>query len=76
MRTELKIFRVKQHLSQEEMAEKIGCKRSTYSSIEKGVRDGKQSFWLAFQKAFDIPDGEIWALMHKEEGEQDNEAKG
>lgn len=69
MRTELKIFRIKQNLSQQEMADKIGCKRSTYSAIEKGIRDGKQDFWLALQKAFVIPDGDIWGLMHKESGQ-------
>ena len=34
IRTNLKIFRVKQHLTTEEMAKRIGCIRPTYSAIE------------------------------------------
>lgn len=75
MRTNLKILRVKKNLTIREMAEKIGCKTSTYAAIEKGIRNGKQEFWLALQKTFDIPDAEIWALMHKEERVSNNEAK-
>lgn len=74
MRTNLKVLRVKKNLTIREMAEKIGCKTSTYAAIEKGIRNGKQDFWLKLQQAFDIPDTEIWTLMHKEESEQENEA--
>lgn len=66
MRTNLKVFRVKQHLSQEEMAEKIGFSRGAYTAIEAGKRDGRQSFWVALQKAFDIPDSEMWSLRKNE----------
>lgn len=66
MRTNLKVFRVKQHLSQEEMAEKIGFSRGAYTAIESGKRDGRQSFWMALQKAFDIPDEQMWALKKNE----------
>ena len=66
MRTNLKVFRVKQHLSQEEMAEKIGFSRGAYTAIESGKRDGRQSFWEALQKAFDIPDEQMWALKKNE----------
>lgn len=63
MRTNLKVFRVKAGLSQEAMAEKIGCTRATYSSIENGKRNGRQTFWKDLQKAFGLPDAEIWPLM-------------
>ena len=63
MRTNLKIFRIKQHLSQSEMAEKIGCNRATYAAIESGARNGKQSIWTKFQQAFELPDSEMWKLM-------------
>lgn len=63
MRINLKIFRVKHGLSQEAISEKIGCKRGTYSAIECGVRSGKPSFWQKLQKAFDVPDAEMWELM-------------
>lgn len=74
MRLNLKLFRVKENLTLREMAEKIGCKTSTYAAIEKGIRNGKQDFWLKLQQAFEVPDTEIWTLMHKEESEQENEA--
>lgn len=66
MRTNLKVFRVKQNLSQDEISKKIGCKRATYSAIENGKRSGKQSFWKALQNSFGIPDVEMWELMQDE----------
>lgn len=62
-RTNLKIFRVKQHMTQAEFSEKIGYQRATYAAIEKGKRGGRQRFWKDLQQAFNIPDGEIWELM-------------
>lgn len=69
MRTNLKVFRVKKNMSQDAIAEKIGCRRSTYSAIEKGNREGKQKFWNDLQKAFDIPDSDVWQLMKNENNE-------
>lgn len=66
-RTNLKLFRVKHKMSQEQIAEKIGCTRATYSSIESGKRTGRQAFWLDLQKAFDIPDADLWGLMKPDE---------
>ena len=66
MRTNLKIFRVKRHLSQAEMCEKIGCSRATYSAVESGSRLGRQTFWKDLQKAFKIPDAIMWELMKNE----------
>ena len=63
MRTNLKLFRVKRMLSQDEIAAKIGCTRATYSSIESGKRDGRLAFWNDLQKAFNIADSDMWALM-------------
>lgn len=62
-RTNLKLFRVKQKLSQEAMAEKIGCKRATYSAIECGKRQGRHNFWAGLQAAFCISDSDMWELM-------------
>lgn len=67
MRMNLKLFRVKHLLSQEEIAERIGFSRAAYAAIEAGTRDGRQAFWIALQKAFDIPDAEMWALRKNEE---------
>ena len=67
MRTNLKVFRVKQNLSQEAFAEKIGYTRATYSAIENGKRSGRQRFWLDFQKAFNIPDADLWGYMKNDD---------
>jgi transcriptional regulator with XRE-family HTH domain len=53
-------------MSQEEFCERIGFSRGAYSAIESGKRDGRQSFWVALQKAFDIPDAEMWNLKKNE----------
>lgn len=65
-RTELIVFRTRQKLTQDEMAALIGVTRSRYAMIEKGTRNGQQSFWNALQKAFNIPDAEMWTLMRKD----------
>ena len=67
MRTNLKVFRVKLKLSQEEMAKKIGCTRATYAAIENGTRNGRHVFWKKLQAAFDIPENEMWELMKIDE---------
>lgn len=67
MRNNLYHFRVTRKLTQGKMAAKIGCSRASYTAIEKGIRDGKNEFWLNFQKAFDIPDADMWGLMQKDE---------
>lgn len=67
MRNGLYMFRHSKRLSQSEIAEKIGCSRATYSSIECGSRNGTMTFWNKLQTAFDIPDAEIGGLMRLEE---------
>lgn len=66
-RTNLKLLRVKHHLTQEQMAERIGCTRVNYSTIESGVRNGRDYFWMCLQKAFDIPDEDMWKLKKKDQ---------
>ena len=66
MRMNLKIFRVKKNMSHEEIAQRIGFSRAAYSAIEAGKREGRQAFWESLQKAFDIPDAEMWALKKNE----------
>lgn len=66
MRTNLKIFRIKKHLSQGEISQLIGCSRATYAAIENGARCGRQSFWKDLQQAFSLPDAEMWLLMQNE----------
>lgn len=62
-RTNLKLLRVSQKMTQQEFADKIGVKRSTYSLIETGERSGKPQFWAQVQKTFNIPDSEMFGLM-------------
>jgi len=66
-RLKLKVFRVSKGLSQQEMAEKLGCSRSRYAGIEAGKRDGAQKFWKTLQQTFNISDDKMWGLMNKEE---------
>ena len=66
MRRNLKVFRVKNDLTQNEISERIGCTRATYSSIENGKRAGRRAFWNDLQKAFNVSDDEMWALMKNE----------
>lgn len=65
MRKKLYMFRHSMKLSQSEMAQRIGCSRATYSSIECGSRNGTMTFWNKLQRAFNLSDamkGELQAL--------------
>lgn len=63
MRTALKQFRIGLHLKQSEMAKKMGVGRTVYGYVERGKRSGTLEFWNALQKAFDVPDSEMWKLQ-------------
>ena len=63
MRHELKIFRVRNNLTQQEMAAKTGVSVSTYNLIENGNRRGSQVFWLTLQKEFNLDGGFVWLLQ-------------
>lgn len=63
MRTNLKMFRVKVGLSQEDMSKRIGCSRATYSAIERGARTGNLSFWNKLSMAFALPSNEMHELF-------------
>lgn len=67
MRNGLYMFRHSKRLSQQEMANAIGCSRATYSSIECGSRNGTMTFWKKLQRAFDIADADIGGLMRVDE---------
>lgn len=67
MRKGLYMFRHGLQLSQQAMADKIGCNRETYASIERGARDGSMTFWRKFQLAFSVADTELGGLMRIEE---------
>lgn len=67
MRTELKVLRVKQKMTQAQFAEKIGVGRALYASIENGSRNGTLEFWQKFKDAFGIPENEIWRYTQNDE---------
>lgn len=67
VRENLKDFRLKMRMSQEEFAKEIGYSRVMYQQVENGVRDGTLDFWNAIKERFALPDGEMWALTKKEE---------
>jgi DNA-binding XRE family transcriptional regulator len=48
------------------MADRIGVPRIKYARIENGTAAGKLEFWETLQKAFGIPNEEMWALTIKE----------
>ena len=47
LRNELPVLRAKARVSQEDIAEKIGISRQTYSSIETGKRERSWTTFLA-----------------------------
>lgn len=63
MRTNLKVLRVRLNLTQDEMADKIGCARATYAAIEAGKREGRKEFWISLQKTYNIPNEKMWELI-------------
>lgn len=67
MRKNLKIFRVRLGLTQDEIAKEIGVCRSTYSEIEAGKRDCNTRFLKKLQNRYKIPDSDVWTLT-KEDG--------
>lgn len=73
MRTELKKFRVGEHLTQSEMAEKIGVSRVTYQLVENGKRSGNHTFWKNLKFVFEVPDEEMWKLQEVESCEGNSE---
>lgn len=66
-RMALKVFRVKQNMTQAQFAEKVGYSRSQYALIEQGNRKGTQDFWNKLQTAFNVPNSEMWSLTKIDE---------
>lgn len=66
MRYTLYMFRCSHRMTQQEMADKIGFDRMTYSAIENGKRDGSMRFWNALQRAFNLDNDELAELMKVE----------
>lgn len=70
--TSLKILRVRNGLSQEEMARKLTMSRQAYAKIENGLGNGNITFWSKVQRVFNISSEEMWDLINdgQEEGAQ------
>lgn len=66
MRKNLYMFRHKLKLSQQAMADKIGCSRITYAAIEAGKRDGRVKFWTNIKNAFGLTAQQRDELITKE----------
>lgn len=62
-RHELKMLRVKNRLTQQQLADKLGVSVSTYNLIEAGKRRGSQKFWEQLQREFNLEGGEVWELQ-------------
>lgn len=62
-RTELKVLRVKNSLTQSEMAKKLGVGLTTYHFVESGKRNGSMAFWVNLQKVFKLDDEIMWKLQ-------------
>lgn len=63
MRINLKLFRVERNMTQEEFADEIGIGRAMYSKIERGDCDGSLAVWMNLQRAFNVPNEEMFNLM-------------
>lgn len=63
MRTRLKVFRIEQGLSQEQIAKEIGYNRMTYAAVENGKREPTLRFCSALSRAFGITLDEVMQLM-------------
>lgn len=63
MRLNLRLLRVKNGLTQDQMAERLGVTRSTYCNIENGKSDGRGVFWMTVEKEF--PGVNIGEMMKK-----------
>lgn len=62
-RTQLKLFRIGNKLTQAEFAARTGVSRVTYSFIERGERSGTSEFWATLQREFNVPDADMYPLQ-------------
>lgn len=62
MRTNLKVFRIKLVLSQQEMSAKLGYERAYYGHVERGFQNGSAAFWERMQSAFGLTEEQVQEL--------------
>lgn len=70
-RRRLKVFRVERGLTQAAMAHVMGVSRSGYVDVETGKAGASERFARKLQRAFGIPDEEIWGLLKPLEQDED-----
>lgn len=63
MRTNLKVFRIRQKLTQREMSEKLGYEHAYYGHVERGLQKGSAEFWKRLQAAFALTDDKVKELQ-------------
>lgn len=63
----LKLLRVKNKLTQQGVAEKVGISKANYCLIEQGKSNGSDRTWLAIQKLFNLTNEEMWSLKFPSE---------
>lgn len=68
-RTELKVIRIKNKMTQKEVAHQLGISIGAYSFIESGKRNGSIATWSKLKKIFNLTGEETWNLMHHQEQE-------
>lgn len=62
-RRNLKVFRVKHNLTQQQLADQLGVSVSTYNLVEGGNRRGSIEFWTKLQQQFNLEGGDVWELQ-------------
>lgn len=72
-RRNLKLLRVSRGLTQAQAAERIGVSRSNYIGVERGTAGASKRFAAKLQKAFGIPDEEMWTLLKTLDETENNE---
>ena len=62
LESNLKKFRKKIKMKQEEVAKIINYSRQYYSCVERGKKRGSVEFYQRIQDKFDLTDAETWVL--------------
>lgn len=65
-RLALKQFRVGLDMNQQAFADGMGYNRGFYGKVENGQQNGTIDFWNALQKAYNVPDAQMWGLMRND----------
>lgn len=73
-RKALKLLRIKNDLTQDGMAEKLGYSRNQYQRIEKGTQDVTLKFLVALSNAFGMSIDEAKKLTKLNKKENDRAA--